>query len=321
MSTPPITPTVAADVENPPQRRRPRFTTLKRLFAACLALGIGIGIAIAGAIITVNWWSERPIQPTAWASLDLPVGLVADLKTDWDSGARYQFRVSPATDEPKGPYRVVSPPPAGFKVDNPPATDDLKAAFQSVVTSGDASAREFTIHLYDKAGFEICNFAVTTGPLTDSSNHAQALVGNGRFDCSRDDYLQLSGWNVGYNFPKLIVDTRGISSKLPPGAKLVLPSSSVSKEKHISRWGPGFEATAGDDTLTGFDLSSGHMEMKSGRTYLIYREGERSTVLWWQSGAIVSGKQPELHYDCNELGDCAIENMESNQVVHGKPLR
>jgi hypothetical protein len=76
-----------------------------------------------------------------------------------------------------------------------------------------------------------------------------------------------------------------------------------------------------DDTLTGFDLFSGHLETLSGSTFLV-RKGEKSVASMWNIKVQVEGgKQPHLHITCKTKDDCVIENTTNAQAVHGKRIR
>jgi hypothetical protein len=102
------------------------------------------------------------------------------------------------------------------------------------------------------------------------------------------------------------------------------PGESNTKPK--TETGPGHTTALnnspreGDDTLTGFDLFSGHLETLSGRTFLVYREAERSTADMWKISGELSG-QPQVHFICKPTSDCTIENTTNKQVVHGRVIR
>jgi hypothetical protein len=76
---------------------------------------------------------------------------------------------------------------------------------------------------------------------------------------------------------------------------------------------------SGDDKLTGFDLYSGHLETLSGKTFLIYRDGERTTAVDWKISHTEG--QAQIHFSCKTADDCLIENPEKHQTIHGKLLR
>jgi hypothetical protein len=256
-----------------------------------LFVGIGIGAGVVGMSSVMEWYARRPLQPIpakVWPPMGLSVGATAQLKTDWNGEARYQLSISPATAE-------VGPA--------------LKRMLRLVELS--PSIPQFAIHFYDKTGFEVCSTHVEATAIQDSGNAVVALAANGHFYCSRSDYNQLDRWNVDYRFPSLLAEagqektteTRPLTAKNPSRPIL-----------HIT-------PQAADDTLTGFDLNSGHLEVRSGKTFLIYREGEKDTALGWQTWADVTHKQPGLHYECDTRNECLIENEENKQAVHGRLLR
>jgi hypothetical protein len=255
--------------------RRLKTYSAKRLLFVCISLGLGLGIGIVGTAVFVTWLMDRPIAPRDWPRLDIEaVGLKAKLKTDWEGSVRYQFVVAPRS-------------------------EDLKAAFDSAARS-DSHSVSFTIHLFDKAGFELCKTEVTPTPVVDDSNRVQGLRANDIFhsyQCSRSDYKKVDHWSVSYVFPKLSAKTA---------------SDKPTVEAETGR-------VSGDDRLTGFDLSNGHLETLSGRTFLIYREGERTSAALWEISQTEG--QAKIHFSCKAADDCLIENPQKHQTLHGKLLR
>jgi hypothetical protein len=268
-----------------------RLMSLGRLLAVCLFVGIGIGAGVVGMSSLVKWYARQPLQPIpakVWPPISLSVGATAQLKTDWNGESRYQLSVSPATAE-MGP------------------------ALKRMLRLADLgpSIPQFAIHFYDKAGFEVCRTDVEATAIQDSGNAVVVLAANGHFHCSRSDYKQLDRWNVDYRFPSLLA---GAGQEKTAEAKPVTV-------KNSSRPMPQITPQAADDTLTGFDRSSGHLEVRSGKTFVIYREGEKDTAEGWQIGADVTHTQPGLHYECDTRNECLIENEENKQAVHGRLLR
>jgi hypothetical protein len=242
---------------------------MRTVVIALFALGLGIGLSIVGVHALLNWYSHRAVPTKTWPAITLSVGITAKLKTDWRDVTRYQFVVSPSNSE-------------------------LSKAFETAIHSGDISLRRFTLHFYDKSGFEMCKTEVLTTPTADSGNELVALTDKGDFYCSRADYLQLDRWNIQYRFPKLVADE-------PTPKQDFLPVS-------------------GSDRMTGFDLSSGHLEMRSGKTFLVYREGEKDTALGWSTWADVTHRQPTLHFGCDAHNECLIENSDNKQAIHGRMI-
>jgi hypothetical protein len=155
--------------------QRLRDFGFKKLFLICV--GIGVSVGVIATIASVVWLTSRPIpapEPIAardWPSLEVGgAGLRAKLKTDWNDSVRYQLVVKPRS-------------------------DDLKSAFDDAIRS-DRDPISFTIHLYDKAGFELCkHWDVTPAPFVGVSNRIEGLHANDTFldyECSRSNYKKLT---------------------------------------------------------------------------------------------------------------------------------
>ena len=110
------------------------------------------------------------------------------------------------------------------------------------------SIPQLAIHFYDKAGFEVCSTGVEATAIHDSANAVVALAANGHFYCSRSDYNQVDRWNVDYRFPSLLAEAGQEKTAETKPPTLKNPSRPIRQ----------ITPQAADDTLTGFDLSSGH---------------------------------------------------------------
>jgi hypothetical protein len=255
----------------------------KRSLLICGVISVGLGIGIVIAAVSVASYLSRPISVTEWQKLDVPArSLRASLKTDWDGLVRYQFKIRPRT-------------------------QDLIPAFSRAVQANRDTV-SFTLHLYDKNGFELCNTVVKPTPVVDSENRVSEMEANDSFlYCDRSAYKNVDHWNLSYIFPNLaeIPDTNA------KGAKESATKTGESTQQAVS----------GDDTLTGFDFSSGHLETLSGKTFFVYREGERMTALDWETEQEVKGGQAAIHFDCRIGSDCLIENPQRHQTVHTKLLK
>lgn len=278
---------VSSAASSVPLWQRLKTYNLKKLLLVFVALGVGLGAGIVGIAVSVDWYQSRPIAATEWNRLDVPsLSLRASLKTDYDGLVRYQFKVRPRT-------------------------QDLIPAFSSAVLSH-RDTISFTLHLYDKAGFEVCKTDVRPTPVVDSDDRVSAMEANDMFlYCSRSGYKNVDHWSLSYIFPKL-----------PDSRSVEMPSTKVGGQRPRNSSADVPLETNGDDTLTGFDLYSGHLETLSGKTFIVYREGEKMTALGWETEQEVSGKgQSQIHFNCKTTSDCLIENPEKHQTVHAKLLR
>lgn len=111
--------------------RKVKGLQLKKLLIVCVGIGAGLGVGLVVGFASITWFTSRPIPPREWPHLTVDgASLKATLKTDWKDSVRYQLAIGPRSDK-------------------------LKAAFDDAVRSNRHSI-SFTIHLYDKAGFEVC---------------------------------------------------------------------------------------------------------------------------------------------------------------------
>lgn len=293
--------------------RRLRSLSLKKLFLAFVGIGAGLGVALVAAFSLVAWSTSRPLPARDWPRLEIEgAGLKAKLKTDWNDSVRYQLVVTPRS-------------------------DDLKAIFDSTVRSHRDSI-SFTIHLYDKAGFELCKKDVKPTPFVDAGNRFDGLHANDTFlsfECSRSAYKEVDHWTLSYVFPALTADVP-IADAVTPGLKwykkqapdgtwyktqAASPQEAKDKlAKEIAAAAQDNAPTEEDDTLTGFDYLNGHLETLSGNTFLV-RPGEQDMVNMWSIKVqLEGGKQPGLHINCKTKIDCVIENTTNHQSVHGRRI-
>jgi len=283
--------------------RNLKFMGWKRLVLLCISLGAGIGLCIVGCAMAITWYLNRPIPAKQWPVIEIPaVGIKARLKTDWKDSARYQLRVVPFSAE-------------------------LAEPFDSSVRSNGSIG--FTIILYDKSGFQLCSTEVTPSHIVDSSDRVTELVANDHLICSRSDYVNAERWRMQWVFPKLSVSTPAAVSPATPsgptGLKASKKPATVTDAPRAKPAGgndsPASVAQDGHETLTGFDSSSGNLETKSGKTFVVYRTGERTTAYMWYLDTAIAGQQPRLRVKCDATGECLIENLKNNQAVHAKPLK
>jgi hypothetical protein len=80
--------------------QRLRAYSFKKLVLICAMVAVGLGIGIVIAIASVAWYLAPPLPVTEWQKLDITaLSLRATLKTDWDGSVRYQFKVTPHTQD------------------------------------------------------------------------------------------------------------------------------------------------------------------------------------------------------------------------------
>lgn len=133
----------------------------------------------------VNAPPPRPIPARDWPRLEVEgAGLQAELRTDGNHSVRYQLVVTPRS-------------------------NNLKPAFGDAVRSHSDSI-SFTVHLYDKAGFELCKKDVKPVPVVGTGGRIDGLRANDAFyslECSHSNYKEADHWSLTYVFPALTTGT------------------------------------------------------------------------------------------------------------------
>jgi hypothetical protein len=273
--------------------QRLRGFGLKKLLLVCVGIGAGLAIGIVATVASVVWLTSRPIAARDWPRLEVKgAGLKAKLRTDWNDSVRYQLIVEPRS-------------------------NDLEPAFDDTVRSHRDSI-SFTVLLYDEAGFELCKKDISPTPLVGTEGRVDGLQANGAFysfECSRSNYKGADHWNLSYVFPALVAATAAAHSE---------NKTTAGNNSRQAGTPQGDASGDEEDTLTGFDLLSGHLETLSGNTFVV-REAEKSVASMWNINAqlegVVGGRQPRLHITCKVKSECVIENTANSQAVHGKRIR
>lgn len=259
-----------------PDRRR----SWARVVVVGFSAGLGVCIGLALAIWSIYWYHNRSTPVKEWPALQIQsAGIELSLKTMWSEGSlKYKFRVSPL--DPK-----------------------LADAFDKIAKS-DLPSSQFTLRFYDRAGFKVCDVVIERlTPNVDDKGRATALTSNEEtLDCSRAHYREAQRWTASYRFP-VLWPASGVTQ--PTGAHEAVGGN---KRKENTA------ETEEDDSLTGFDLLSGRLETHSGHTFVVAREGERNSAIWWKTSA-------KLHFVCKGKSDCLVENRDNDQAVHARMLR
>jgi len=201
---------------------------------------------------------------------------------------------------------------------------DFATSFDTSLRSKNDLIR-FTILFYDESGFELCDTDVTPYQVVNDNDQIVELLANDHFYCSRSDYLNANRWSIKWVFPKLSAseavpapstETRATGNSKPKDTRKNTSARKANGDTTSTQVIPQDEF----ETLTGFDYNSGHLETRSGKTFVVYRQGERTTAVAWDSEALM-GKQARLHIKCDASGECLVENLRYNEAVHARPLK
>ena len=257
----------------------------KRLVLFGVSIGAGVAIALTLVIQFLSWYSDRPTPPKKWPRIELSgngvrVSLVSEIR---DGELLYQFAVRPL---------------------DPSLANSFERA------ASDRSANNFTVLLDDKSGFQLCDVAIEgLTEVLGSTGSVVALSAKGSSrSCPPDKYRDARAWSVSYNFPKLA------TTASPPASSSQEHTAATSNRGKLGVRAENGASLEGADSLTGFDFGSGHLETRSGRTFLVYREGEKFAANLWDTSA-------RLQYTCKTQSDCLLEDLDNNEAVHARMLR
>jgi len=290
--------------------------TWKRLLL--IAASIGAGLAIVAALLGLGtyWYYSHPRPTREWSERDIEAyGVKASLKTRWrDDALSYRLEVLPL---------------------NPDAIDAFDRSFRPL-----PEKLGFKLFLYDNSGFQLCSASIEKSDLAHDVDGHGKVVGlsvNATWPfCSYEHYKDASKWNLSWTgLSKLLPNPIGTAPsdttvRMPDGTLVQNVPRGTPKSEALRRYNllkqrqasvpsvatdetPGEQlgAIEGSDTLSGVDPVDNRLDMVSGRTFSVYRSGERYTVMYW------SAKQ-RLRFSCKPQSDCVVVNTDRGETVHAR---
>jgi hypothetical protein len=262
------------------------ITRRKPLWKRVLLISVCVlgGLAVLGIIIGVgiDLYYSFPRKTRSWPDKDVESnGLKASLKTRWrDDTLHYRLEIS-----------ALSP--------------DLSDSFDKAWTLPTESMH-LALHLYDDSGFELCSNEIEASDIKKNVNKEGKigrLSANATWpSCSLERYNDSRKW--------------GLSWKSLPNVNVSAAITNVASGEQAppvtkSRKNEESEKLEGGTTLTGVDTLHGRLDTESGQTFLVYRSGERNTIIWW------SAKQ-KLRFRCKTASDCLVVNTSREETVHAR---
>jgi hypothetical protein len=261
----------------------PKSTARAALFF--FAVGVGIGLTVVASNAAIAWYKNRPLPPLpqkAWQEQRFEgVGLRAKLETDWGNSG----------DEMK--YKLFIRPL------DPPGIDEFSRTLNERQFGG-----RITVNLYDARHFLVAksdNYLSAFTRVFDDSGKSKVAVVQDKFFLTRDQYASLSSWDFSTNLP--LIEKADVAGK---------PNGSVPKTAKVGTAKSGPQE--GDEIISGYDVASGNLETSSGRTFFIYKPGERLTVIAWPESS-------QFHYKCDENLVCTLTKDGTAVVLHAKLKR
>jgi hypothetical protein len=244
-----------------------------------IGLLIVAGLAVIGAIIgvSVHLYYSYPRTTRNWPDKEIESnGVKASLKTRWrDDTLYYQLRILPS-------------PPNTFE------------SFDEALRSSNEPLR-FTVFLYDDSGFEMCSNSISESDIHKNVNteeQTKDLSANGIWlYCSLEHYNDSDQWGLAWHsLPKLSATATDI-----------VGTSKAAKTDEPKK-------LEGHTTLTGVSFMGSRLDTESGQAFLLYRSGERNTIMWWSA-------KEKVHFECKTPSDCVIVNETREETVHARLIQ
>jgi hypothetical protein len=309
-------------------RRIPKSTA--RAVLLFFALGAGLGLMLAIAFETASWYWSRPLPPRDLGSADFsPVGLKGKLVTRWDEKVEYRVRFEPiekvqaarfalTVKEPPHPIRirVYLSDSSGFtlcskeivlKFDFYRGLRDSQQPKDNpvgyVVASEDASENERKWET-DRDIFH---------NDLNSDGNVGAISAQGEMICSKSAYREATRWGISSNFPTASEQDDLVKNHID-GLKRVesLPFELATGDNSIVRPAAQHGTLEGDEVVSGYLFSTGNVETNSGRTFCIYKEGEKL------SAAMYLRSLTDFHYKCDKNRVCELTRPGTQIVLHAR---
>lgn len=143
-------------------------------------------------------------------------------------------------------------------------------------------------------------------PVKDGDGQIASLAAQGTLPCTKKQYQSAASWGFTTNFPS-VLQTAGLGGMDDLGFVGVPGTNSNSTEKRKSNRGTALPhshfVVEQDDALVGYQASTGIIETRGGKQFLVER---REIVAATLKG--INLPVP-IHYRCDQLGACAVAGL------------
>jgi hypothetical protein len=281
-----------------------------------VALGILVGIFFAGVI--------RRMQTPGRYDLGIvsaeTQGLKGHLYTEWNQNLDYHLSVEPDYSEHEDGFANAvnhSPRPLsiGIQLKNSKGqvvcSDSVLLKFDThPVAAPPAPNADPAIAAADLAAQEAANARLDAQELErergkhvfqngqNRDGEVDAIHSQGEIPCSRKAYDSIVTWSLAPDFPTLAEQEDWLHPLVAPEPPKMVEVPKKLARKPVAK--PFSFFVEGDDTIAGFDSSTGTIETGSGRAFLIDKTGPAAA-------AIKSLDYPvPIHYKCDQFNGCSI---------------
>ncbi|HET6170750.1 MAG TPA: hypothetical protein VFE01_11245 [Terracidiphilus sp.] len=142
-----------------------------------------------------------------------------------------------------------------------------------------------------------------------SEGEVASMSAQGVLPCSADQYKHFDYWDFSTNFPTM--DQQDELLKHPRKTKAQQAAEERRAAHHAAKPQSAFYIE-GDDTVSGYDTSSGALETSENRVFYIGRKSDQSAAAAWASSFA------HIHYKCDQHATCALQRAGTSTVITGR---
>jgi hypothetical protein len=306
-----------------------------RLYAAIgVALGLLLGVVIAAVSLYTSAPQGRYDLDSARSSA---AGLTGHLFIQWDKKLKYRLAIKPSDAERQAGFALAvasSPRPLSIVVNVQDAEGFVLCSRQIVLVFDPRNAANAATFAPDSAGENVDAGNTPGSELAQESDLAglaaqettrekggdifqnqlgpdgevEAINAQGEIPCSKGAYEKATGWSFTPNFPSVAEQDEWLKRALDMQAGAVSPPAPAPapapapRKKIVVKVPPKLLAFSveGDDAIVDFDASSGVVETRGGKKFLVGTVSAAVADSGWQDYPV------SVHYRCDSNAACTL---------------
>ncbi|MGA3081256.1 MAG: hypothetical protein ABSD44_07725 [Terracidiphilus sp.] len=293
------------------------------------AIGVALGILLGVVIAAVSVYTSGPVGRYDMGSASSSsAGLTGHLFIQWDKKLKYRLAIKPSSPERQAGFALAvasSPRPLSIALNVQDAEGFVLCSRQIVLVfdpGNAANAATFapgsaagnvsngsTAQENDLAGLAAQEAARERGAdifqnQTGPDGQIEAINAQGEIGCLKGAYEKATGWNFTPNFPSVAEQDEWLKRVLDMQAGAVSPTAPVPapRKKIVVKVPPKLPAFSveGDDAIVDFDASSGIVQTRGRKTFLVGHVSAAVADSGWQDYPV------SVHYRCDSNAACTL---------------
>ncbi len=303
-----------------------------------------IGGAVLAAIIVLFLFAYHPRPKVDYDDLGAGVsnssGLKGHLITRWQGKAQYQLDLGPIDPrESPGFERAVDDPPqplsinirildsSGFALcgkeilfayypggSGPQTAARLQPAAEATLSSKarkELEDRQANLELMQVQEQDRERGKDVFQNQLGSDGKIASISAQGVLPCSADQYKHFDYWDFSTDFPTVAEQDELLKHPRNARAQQTLEERRAADRRAANKPQSAFYIE-GDDTVSGYDASSGALETSENRTFYIGRKSDQAAAAAWASSFA------HIHYKCDQHATCALQRAGTSTVITGR---